>query len=230
MCLKGSFEVLLDRVEALGVFKRNRKPLRVKVLSTLFYYAGLSYRVTAGFMGFEAEFSYEAVRQWRNRLEEAIPKPQPKYRPVVAVDETKLKRNGEQLYIWAAIDVEAKEILAFRASWTRSNLDALLFLQDVLKLCTNKPLILVDKGPWYPWALIQLGLPYRHVTFGMRNRIERWFGHLKARTKRFCNNFPHGSSLESIRVYLSAHIALYNYLTATTPTKKIESYNMPTFH
>jgi transposase-like protein len=41
-------------------------------------------------------------------LEEAIPKPQPKYRPVVAVDETKLKRKGEQLYIWAAIDVQAR--------------------------------------------------------------------------------------------------------------------------
>jgi hypothetical protein len=72
MGLKGSFEVLLDRVQALGVFRRNKKPLRVKVLSTLFYYAGLSYRVTAGFMGFEAEFNYEAVRQWRNRLEEAL--------------------------------------------------------------------------------------------------------------------------------------------------------------
>ena len=32
MGLKGSFEVLLDRVQALRVFKRNEKPLRVKVL------------------------------------------------------------------------------------------------------------------------------------------------------------------------------------------------------
>jgi len=147
MGLKGSFEVLLDRVQVLRVFKRNRKPLRVKILATSLYHAGLSYRVTAGFMGFEAEFSYEAVRLWRNRLEEAVPKPQRRYRPVIAVDETKLKRSGEQLYIWAAMDVEAKEILALHVSWTRSSLDALLFLQDALKLCTNKPLVLVDKGP-----------------------------------------------------------------------------------
>ena len=127
------------------------------------------------------------------------------YRPVVAVDETKLKRNGEQLYIWAAMDVQAREILAFRVSWARSSLDALVFHQDVLKLCTNKPLILVDKGPWYPWPLVQLGLPYRHVTFGMRNRIERWFGKLKARTKRFPNNFPYGSTLEHTGLPLSPH-------------------------
>ncbi|MGC8850399.1 MAG: hypothetical protein ACP5QI_08010 [Candidatus Bathyarchaeia archaeon] len=65
------------------------------------------------------------------------------------------------------------------------------------------------------WALIQLGLSYRHVTFGMRNRIERWFGHLKARTKRFHNNFPNGSSLEGVKAYLTVHIALDNYLTTT---------------
>lgn len=65
--MKGSLDVLLSRIEALGVFK---------ILSTLLYSAGLWYRATAGFMALEAEFSYEAVRQWRNRLERTIPKPQ----------------------------------------------------------------------------------------------------------------------------------------------------------
>ncbi|MGC8850398.1 MAG: hypothetical protein ACP5QI_08005 [Candidatus Bathyarchaeia archaeon] len=151
MGLKGSFEVLLDRVQGLEVFKRNKKPLRVKVLSTLLYYAGLSYRATAGFWVWRpSSVIYGAVRQWRDRLVEAIPKPQPRCRPVAAVDETKLKRSGEQLYVWAAIDVWAREILALRVSWARSGLDALLFLRDALRLCANKPLILVDRGPWYP--------------------------------------------------------------------------------
>jgi len=45
-----------------------------------------------------------------------------------------------------------------------------------LRACANKPLILVDGGPWYPWALERLGLQWLHVTFGERNGIEHCFG------------------------------------------------------
>ncbi|MEM2926589.1 MAG: hypothetical protein QXO94_03905 [Candidatus Bathyarchaeia archaeon] len=57
----------------------------------------------------------------------------------------------------------------------RSILDADLFLRQVLKACVNKPLILVDRGPWYPQALKDHGLRWRHTTFGLRNAVERWF-------------------------------------------------------
>lgn len=83
---------------------------------------------------------------------------------------------------------EGGEVLAIRASRTGSSLDAYIFLRKVLRTCMGKPLILVDKGPWYPWALNRLGLRWEHVTFGMRNRIERWFRTLKRRTKVFYNN------------------------------------------
>jgi putative transposase len=43
----------------------------------------------------------------------------------------------------------------------------------------SKPVIVVDRGPWYRWVLER---------FGNRNRIERWFRELKNRTKRFYNN------------------------------------------
>jgi len=41
-----------------------------------------------------AKFTYESVRLWFRRLKEAFPKPEQKYRRVVAADETKLKVNG----------------------------------------------------------------------------------------------------------------------------------------
>ena len=216
MVFKNGFEVLVERVQALKVFQRNKKPVKLKVLSTLLYYAGLSYRVAAGFASVETPVSYEAVRLWRKRLREAAPKLKLKRRRVVAVDETKLKLIGEQFYLWAAVDVDTHEVLAFKASWQRSSLDALIFMEEVLKLCSNKPLILVDKGPWYPWAFIQLGLKFRHMTFGLRNTVEQWFSHLKARTKRFYNNFPHGSSLKSVQTYLAIHTATYNLLLGLT--------------
>jgi transposase-like protein len=44
---------------------------------------------------------------------------------------------------------------------------------------------IVDRGPWYPWALERLGLEYRYERFGMRNRVERFFKCLKERTVIF---------------------------------------------
>jgi len=206
------FLVLVDRVERSGVYRWNRKPLKVKVLSTVLYYSGLSYRVVARGLRGLARFSYGSVRLWFRRLREALPKPKRMRRRVVAVDETKLKLNGEQLYVWAAVDVKTREVLACRVSWTRNIMGAEAFLRKVLDACTNKPLILVDKGPWYPEALITLGLKWRHVTFSLRNRIERWFGILKARTKHFYNNFPNNSTIQSIKTFMETFIAWYNAL------------------
>jgi len=63
----------------------------------------------------------------------------------------KIERRGEPIYLflWAARDVDTKEVLTFRASFTRSSLDAEIFLKQILEYCENKPLFLVDKGPWY---------------------------------------------------------------------------------
>ncbi|MBT0160285.1 hypothetical protein G4O51_09900 [Candidatus Bathyarchaeota archaeon A05DMB-2] len=40
----------------------------------------------------------------------------------------------------------------------------------------------------------------------MRNRIEHWFGTLKARTKRFYNNFPNNSTIQCIKAFLETFI------------------------
>jgi transposase-like protein len=39
-------------------------------------------------------------------------------------------------------------------------------------MCTNKPLVIVDKGPWYRWAFERLGLEYRYERFCIRNRLK----------------------------------------------------------
>jgi transposase-like protein len=68
--------------------------------------------------------------------------------------------------VWSAVDVDSKELLALEASYGRSCLNALSFLKKALRMCTNKPLVLVDKGPWYRWAFERLGLEYRHEEQG----------------------------------------------------------------
>jgi len=137
--------------------------------------------------------------------------PSKRVRRLVAVDETVVEVNGYRCHLWAAIDVDSGEVLAVYASRGRSMLNALTFLKRVLKTCENKPVIVVDRGPWYPWALRRLGLEYFHETFGERNRIERWFRELKERTKRFYNNV-NAKTIKSVEEIASAVALTHNIL------------------
>jgi transposase-like protein len=97
-------------------------------------------------------------------------------------------------------------LLALAASYGRSCLNALSFLKKALRMCTNKPLVLVAKGPWYRWAFERLGLEYRYERFGMRNRVERFFRYLKERTavfhfKNSARNHIHG--ITNLKLFLN---------------------------
>jgi len=126
-------------------------------------------------------------------------------------------RVGQQLslknFIRSAIDVDTRELLAVWVSWQRNILHAEAFLRRVLEACTNKPIILVDKGPWYPEALQALGLEWIHRTFGERNRIERWFRTMKARTRRFFNNFSvRKKPIFKIKLFIRLFALWYNFI------------------
>jgi transposase-like protein len=126
---------------------------------------------------------------------------------------TMVKIHGLRAYVWSAVDVDLGEILAIYASWNRNMLIAMKLLRMVLDRCINKPLIVVDRGPWYRWALERLGLKYRYQRFGLRNAVERFFGHLKQRTRRFHNNINTWSS-KSIEDYATATAIIRNLTTA----------------
>jgi len=67
-----------------------------------------------------------------------------------------------------------------------------------------------DGDPWYKWALELYGLRHRVEAFGRRNPVETWFARLKARTRRFYNNFPHRSSFKSTERLVASFTALHN--------------------
>jgi transposase-like protein len=46
----------------------------------------------------------------------------------------------------------------------------------------------------------------------MRNRIERWFGVLKAKLKTFYNCFPANATITAIARFLESFITLYNWV------------------
>ena len=206
---------LMELLEDRKIFLRERKSTRIKALAILIYHAGLSYRKTTRIIGEIEPFSHEALREWYTKCS-VLFKPGKATRNVIAVDETKIKKEGQQIYIWNAIDIEAKTIVAVHLSTTRTSLDAIHFLRCVKAACDNEPLILVDRGPWYRWAFQRLGIPFKHETFGWRTPIEQWYSQFKARVKRFWKRFPFHSSLESIRKWCNAWIGLYNFLLEVT--------------
>ncbi|MEM4303959.1 MAG: DDE-type integrase/transposase/recombinase [Candidatus Caldarchaeum sp.] len=106
-------------------------------------------------------------------------------------------------------------MIAVYASKGRSILNALTFLRRVLEVCDGKPVIVVDRGPWYPGALRRLGIEYFHETSGERNKIERWFRELKDRTKRFYNNIKTVKNIEGI----ATTIAIIHNLLQKTKTE-----------
>jgi transposase-like protein len=122
----------------------------------------------------------------------------------IAVDETKLRVKKSY------VDVDSKELLALEASYGRGCLNALAFLKKALKMCTNKPLVIVDKGPWYRWAFERL--EYRYERFGMRNRVERFFRYLKERTMVFHHKLSardHVQGITNLKLFLSLFTLYY---------------------
>jgi transposase-like protein len=198
-------DVLLDSFTRL--FRHHRYSPLEKLYSVILFIAGLSLRdVSERFCLTFA--SRESVRIWAHRSSSLF-KPSRRVRRLVAVDETVLKVNGQICYLWAAIDVDTNEILAIYASRGRGLPNAIKFLKMVLRSCDGKPIVVVDRGPWYRWALDRLGIIYFHETFGNRNKIERWFRELKERTKRFHNNV-NSKTLKSIEEIATAVAIVHN--------------------
>jgi len=97
-------------------------------------------------MGLEP-ISKSAVHYLAKKVSEIRVATEPRYSRCIAVDETKLRVKKSYVYVWSAVDVDSKELLALEASYGRSSLNALAFLKKALRMCTNKPLVIVDKGP-----------------------------------------------------------------------------------
>ena len=207
-----AYDTLLKAVQALHIFERNKKPLETKIVACLLYMSGLSYRgmtYQTGLIG----ASHVAVHYWVRSLKSMASKVQKRKRRVVAMDETKLKLQGREVFIWAAIDIDTKELLSLYASYQRSSINTMIFVRKVLDACTNRPVVLVDGGPWYPWALERYGLKWLHITFGLRNSIERLFRTFKERTRRFYNNIPSKEgSLKNVNLFIQLFMLWYNHL------------------
>jgi transposase-like protein len=204
-----AIDVVLDYFSNL--FRSHRYSPLEKIYSVILFIAGLSLRDLSERLCLIGA-SRESVRIWVHRFSSLF-RPSRRVRRLVAVDVNVLKVNGQTCYLWAAIDVDTNEILALYASRGRGLPNAIKFLKMVLRSCDGKPIVVVDRGPWYRWALERLGITYFHETFGNRNKIERWFREMKERTKRSHNNV-NAKTLKSIEELVTAIAIMHNIIRA----------------
>jgi len=208
--MDGMLSHLEELLEAKKVFERKRKNMKSRALGILLYHYGLSLRQCKTIVsGFE-NVSHEAIRKWYHKTD-TIFSVGKTYRKTIAVDETKVKINGKLYILWAAIDVQTWEILGVWVTKGRASIEAHSFLKHILKRCENKPKILVDGGPWYKPALQRLGIEWEHVTFGLRNPVEQWFGIFKHRIKRFYRNWPYNATVDSTQQWIDCFVSMYHF-------------------
>jgi hypothetical protein len=116
------YNTLLKAVQDARIFRRNRRPLRSKILACLLYLSGLSYRGMTYQTGM-IDASHVSVFRWVHAMRGIVSRVPRKERKLIAIDETKLKINGRQVFVWAAIDADTKELLAVYASYYRSSIN-----------------------------------------------------------------------------------------------------------
>jgi transposase-like protein len=208
--MDGMLSHLEELLEAKNIFVRNRKKMRTRALGILLYHFGLSLRKCKTILCSFEDISHESIRKWYHKTNTIFTICKT-YRETVAIDETKVKINGHLYILWAAIDICNYEILGVWVTKGRASLEAYSFIKHILKRCVNKPKILVDGGPWYKPALERLKIEWEHVTFGLRNPVEQWFGIFKHRIKRFYRNWPYNATVDSTQQWIDCFVSMYHF-------------------
>jgi putative transposase len=109
-----------------------------------------------------------------------------------ALDETVIRINGQQYWLYAAVDPETNEFLHMRLYTTTTTALTQRFLRELTeKHDVETAVFLVDYAQHLAAGLRRAGLRFQTVRHGNRNAVERVFREIKQRTSSFINSFSH---------------------------------------
>jgi len=110
----------------------------------------------------------------------------------VAVDETVIRIDDQQYWLYAAADPETNELLHLRLFSTTTTALTEIFLRELRqKHDIEDALFLVDGANHLQAALHRAGLRFQTERHGNRNAVERVFREVKRRTSSFSHCFSH---------------------------------------
>ena len=162
-------EIKLDFVE------REATPRLLMKLSIQLHSAGLSLSNTVSFLGvFDVERVRSTVHNW---VHKADLQPESGRSPNhVAVDETVIRLDDEQYWLYAAVDPDSNNLLYTKLEPTRNNMFADQFFADLRdKHDVDDATVLVDGSASLQRACRKHDLDFRYERHGNRNSVERVF-------------------------------------------------------
>ncbi|NUE03593.1 IS6 family transposase [Halorubraceae archaeon YAN] len=180
----------IDQIE-LGFVEREATPELLMKLGIQLHLAGLSLSNTVSILElFGVKRARSTVHNW---VHKADLQPKDGQSPDhVAVDETVIRLNGQQYWLYAAVDPETNELLHTQLEPTTTTVLAQSFLATLReKHDVDNAVFLVDGASSLQTACSRHGLDFRYEKRGNRNSVERVFREVKRRTSSFSNSFSH---------------------------------------
>jgi len=173
----------------LDFVERERTPSELMKLGIRLHLSGLSLSNTIRELEkFGAKRSRKAVHDW---VQKAGLQPADDASPDhVALDETVIRINGQQFWLYAAVDPDTNKFLHIRLFTTTTTVLTQHFLRELQeKHDVSDAVFLVDYAQHLATALRRAGLRFQTVRHGNRNAVERIFREVKRRTSLFSNSF-----------------------------------------
>ncbi|MBB6644716.1 IS6 family transposase [Halobellus ruber] len=193
----------------LDFVERERTPERAMKLCIQLQLAGLSLSNTVSILEeLSVERSRKAIHDW---VQKADLQPAEGRSPNhIAVDETVIRVNDQQFWLYAAADPETNELLHLRLFATTTTALTEIFLRELRqKHDVESAVFLVDGAQHLQTALTRAGLRFQTERNGNRNAIERIFREFKRRTSSFSNCFSHAEP-ETAEKWLQAFAGWLN--------------------
>jgi putative transposase len=175
----------------LDFVERERTPERAMKLGIQMHVAGLSLSNTISILdNLGVQRSRKAVHDWVQKADlQPVSGKSPNQ---IAVDETVIRINDQQFWLYAAANPETNEILHLRLFSTTTTALTEIFLKELRqKHDVETAVFLVDGAKHLQAALQRAGLRFQTERHGNRNAIERIFREVKRRTSSFSNCFSH---------------------------------------
>ncbi|WP_433989450.1 hypothetical protein SuNHUV7_40710 (plasmid) [Pseudoseohaeicola sp. NH-UV-7] len=204
----------MTKSDPFRYFKTSREIIRLAVM--LYVRFPLSLRNVEDLLHERGiDVSHEAVRYWWHRFGPMFAAEIRKRRIATMrsskwrwhLDEMFVKINGEQNYLWRAVDHEG-EVLESFVTKTRDKKAALKFLKKAMRKHGSPEVIVTDGLASYGAALKEIGAEHRQETGRwMNNRAEN--SHLPFRRReRAMLRFRR---MRSLQKFASVHASVYNH-------------------
>jgi putative transposase len=175
----------------LDFVERERTPESAMALGIQSHVAGLSLSNTVELLdALGVQRSRKAIHDWVQKAD--LQHESGKSPNQVALDETVIRINDQQFWLYAAAEPQSNQLLHVRLFATTTTAHTGVFLCELQqKHDVETAVFLVDGAQHLQTALQRAGLRFQMCRHGNRIAVERVFRELKRRTSSFSNCFSH---------------------------------------